>query len=95
MQLDGAPIADAELGVKAKAALARDPELRAVIQADKDVSHGRVMAVLDTLKVAGLSRVAFGAVQGTPDLSPPPAASAATAAPVVPTATPVPAALPQ
>ncbi|MEY2937393.1 MAG: hypothetical protein RL033_8142 [Pseudomonadota bacterium] len=80
MQLDGAPIADAELGAKAKAALARDPELRAVIQADKDVSHGRVMAVLDTLKVAGLSRVAFGAVQGTPDLSPPAPASAATAA---------------
>lgn len=87
MQLDGAPIADAELGVKAKAALARDPELRAVIQADQAVSHGRVMAVLDTLKVAGLSRVAFGAVQGTPELSPPPPAAApapiATAAPAL------------
>jgi biopolymer transport protein ExbD len=81
IQLDGAPIADAELGAKAKAALARDPELRAVIQADKDVSHGRVMAVLDTLKVAGLSRVAFGAVPGTPELSPAAAAAPAVAAP--------------
>lgn len=93
MQLDGAPIADAELGAKAKAALARDPELRAVIQADKDVSHGRVMAVLDTLKVAGLSRVAFGAVPGTPELSP--AAPAANAAPAsIPAAAPTPAAAP-
>ena len=87
LQLDGAPIADDELGAKAKAALARDPELRAVIQADKDVSHGRVMAVLDVLKVAGLSRVAFGATPGVPELSPAPAAAASP-----PVAAPVPAA---
>ena len=62
-QVDGAPTDDAALGGRARAALARDPELRAVIQADRAVSHGRVMTVLDTLKAAGLVRVAFGAVR--------------------------------
>lgn len=63
MQVDGAAIDDGTLGVRARSALARDPELRAVIQADRAVSHGRVMTVLDTLKTAGLTRVAFGAVR--------------------------------
>jgi biopolymer transport protein ExbD len=45
----------------AQDALARDPELRAVIQADGSVPHRRVLGILDTLKRAGLSKVAFGA----------------------------------
>lgn len=66
LQLDGEPVSDEVLSEKARAALARDPDLRAVIQADREVTHGRVMGVLDRLKVAGLSRVAFGAVQAPP-----------------------------
>ncbi|HLV64282.1 MAG TPA: biopolymer transporter ExbD [Polyangiaceae bacterium] len=61
--VDGVTIGDAALAHKARAALAADPELRAVIQADRAVPHGRVMDVLDTLKSAGLVRVAFGAVR--------------------------------
>lgn len=67
IQVDGAPVDEAALGAKARSLLAREPELRAVIQADRAVSHGRVMGVLDTLKSAGLVRVAFGAVR--PDSS--------------------------
>jgi biopolymer transport protein ExbD len=63
VQVDGVATDEVLLGARARAALARDPELRAVIQADRAVSHGRVMGVLDTLKSAGLVRVAFGAVR--------------------------------
>jgi biopolymer transport protein ExbD len=62
-QVDGNPVGDEELAAKARAALARDPELRAVIQADRAVAHGRVLGVMDALKSAGLARVAFGAVR--------------------------------
>jgi biopolymer transport protein TolR len=65
MLVDGVAIDDQALTARAKAALTRDPEMRAVIQADKTVPHGRVMTVLDTLKAAGLVRVAFGAVRPT------------------------------
>jgi biopolymer transport protein TolR len=62
--LDGKPLADDEqLDQRAREALGKDKELRAVIQADGDVSHRRVVSVLDQLKAAGLTRVAFGTVQ--------------------------------
>ncbi|HEU4410879.1 MAG TPA: biopolymer transporter ExbD [Polyangiaceae bacterium] len=49
-----------EVGALAKDALARDPELRAVVQADAKVYHGRVVRVLDAIKAAGVARIAFG-----------------------------------
>jgi biopolymer transport protein TolR len=69
IQVDGAATDESALAVRARSALARDPDLRAVIQADRAVSHGRVMGVLDTLKAAGLVRIAFGAVR--PESEPP------------------------
>jgi biopolymer transport protein ExbD len=36
------------------------PDLRAVIKADSSVTHGRVIHVLDLLKQANISRIAFG-----------------------------------
>lgn len=65
--VDGEACASDVLGRKARAALERDSELRAVIQADRAVPHGRVMFVLDELKSAGLERVAFGALRPDPD----------------------------
>ena len=53
---------DEALADKARAALAEDRDLRAVIQADGEVPHRRVIHVLDLLKGAGLTRVAFGAL---------------------------------
>jgi biopolymer transport protein TolR len=58
---------DEALTEKARAAAAGDPELRAVIQADGDVPHRRVIHILDQLKGAGLTRIAFGAM---PDENP-------------------------
>jgi biopolymer transport protein ExbD len=57
---------DPTLTRQAREALARDGDLRAVIQADGAVSHRRVMAVLDALKDAGVSRIAFGALPPAP-----------------------------
>ena len=65
--VDGAAIADeATLVERASAALAENPELRAVIQADGDVSHRRVIAILDAVKRAGVTRIAFGALPDAP-----------------------------
>ncbi|MDB4975583.1 MAG: ExbD/TolR family transport energizing protein [Myxococcaceae bacterium] len=61
--IDGEPASDASLHERAKRALAKDKELRAVIQADGDVPHRRVIDVLDRLKSAGLTRVAFGSTK--------------------------------
>ncbi|MCU0685647.1 MAG: biopolymer transporter ExbD [Polyangiaceae bacterium] len=59
--VNGRPVADErEVGALAKDALAKDPELRAVVQADAKVYHGRVVRVLDAIKVAGVARIAFG-----------------------------------
>ncbi|PTL85187.1 biopolymer transporter ExbD [Vitiosangium sp. GDMCC 1.1324] len=66
IQVDGAVLDEAALKDKARQALARDPELRAVIQADGAVPHRQVIAVLDQLKGAGLTRVAFGTVRPEP-----------------------------
>jgi biopolymer transport protein ExbD len=44
----------------AREARARNDDLRAVIQADQSVTHGRVIHVLDLLKQAGVAKIAFG-----------------------------------
>lgn len=66
VRVDGQPVDAAALGNTARRALAKDAELRAVIQADGAVPHRRVIAVLDQLKEAGLTRVAFGTVRPEP-----------------------------
>jgi biopolymer transport protein TolR len=50
----------------ARRALAGDPELRAVIQADGAVPHRRIVHMLDLLRDAGVTRVAFGALPDEP-----------------------------
>ena len=47
----------------AREARANNEDLRAVIQADQAVTHGRVITVLDMLKTAGVSKIAFGVTQ--------------------------------
>jgi biopolymer transport protein ExbD len=53
------PNDDAIFGL-AKSAHEKNPELRAVIKADSSVPHGRVIRVLDLLKQAQVSKIAFG-----------------------------------
>lgn len=62
LETNGEPLESAaSLGARAKLALAQTPGLRAVIQASSASSHGRVMQVMDELRTAGLTRVAFAA----------------------------------
>src|SRR5689334_8764210 len=52
---------DDELRSRAKSALQQNPELRTVIAASASASHGKVMHVLDTVRDAGITKVAFAA----------------------------------
>ena len=64
--VNGTPIADRHaLEARSRSALHDNPELRAVIQADGSVSHREVVAILDTLKRTGVTRIAFGALSET------------------------------
>ena len=60
IKVNGQPVTDdASLVLAARSELQRHPELRAVIQADQAVPHGRVVHVMDLLGQAGISRIAF------------------------------------
>jgi biopolymer transport protein ExbD len=50
--------------VMAKEVFAKNPEVRAVINADESVAHGKVVRVMDTTKQAGITRIAFGVSPG-------------------------------
>lgn len=59
---NGAKIAsDEELKSRARDALKASPELRTVISASSAATHGKVMHVLDTVRDAGITKVAFAA----------------------------------
>jgi biopolymer transport protein ExbD len=61
--VNGAPAPDDETFLaRARGALARDAQIRAVINADGATAHRRVIHILDLLRQAGISRIAFGAV---------------------------------
>jgi biopolymer transport protein ExbD len=51
----------------AKEGHARSSDLRAVIKADGTVQHQRVIHVLDLLKQAGISKIAFGVTPIAPE----------------------------
>src|SRR5882762_630854 len=64
---DGKPVPGDE-AIKTRAAdeLAQHPDLRAVIQADGEVPHKRVIHVMDLLSQAHVSQIAFAVVPETP-----------------------------
>ncbi len=57
--VDGAPIASDALAGIVAAAKRKDPDVVCLIAADKDVSHGRVVWLLDTVKSAGVTKFAL------------------------------------
>jgi biopolymer transport protein ExbD len=65
--VDGKAIANDDAILQlARDAQAEHPELRAVIKADAAVTHGRVIHVLDLLKQAHVSKIAFGVTPVAP-----------------------------
>lgn len=70
VRADGNEMAtDENLRRAAHDALARDAEIRTVVQASSVVSHGAVVHVLDELRKAGVRRIAFGVDKTTSELS--------------------------
>jgi biopolymer transport protein ExbD len=61
---------DAELLARIQAAVGRDAEVRAVIDADGAVPHRQIIHLLDLLRQGGMERIAFGALP--PEPGPPP-----------------------
>jgi biopolymer transport protein ExbD len=57
--LNGKPTSDEELSNFAKTSLAENPQVQAIISADKDVAHGRVISVIDIVKTAGIAKFAI------------------------------------
>ena len=51
----------------ARESRSKNEDLRAVIQADQSVTHGRVIHVLDLLKQAGVAKIAFGVTPVEPE----------------------------
>ncbi len=57
--LDGAPATPESARAAVRAALGKSPEARALISADRAVSHGRVVELIDLVKREGLNRFAI------------------------------------
>ena len=64
--VDSKPVgSDEVVGGLARKAIQDNKDLRAVIRADKKVPHGRVIHVLDMLKQAKISKIAFAVSPST------------------------------
>jgi biopolymer transport protein TolR len=59
LSIDGAPGDEAQLRAAVKATLAKNPKAQAVIAADKETAHGRVVWVIDVVKSLGMAAFAI------------------------------------
>jgi biopolymer transport protein ExbD len=57
--LNKEPISLQDLGPRVKVALAAEPELMVILNADGDVRHQSVVEAMDELRVAGVARLAI------------------------------------
>jgi biopolymer transport protein ExbD len=60
--VNGEPVSDREtLRARARQAHSDNPAIRSLVAASAQVTHGRVLEIIDTLREAGVTRVAFAA----------------------------------
>ncbi len=57
--LDGKESSEDQIKIIAQAELKKNPEVQAIISADKNVAHGTVVSVLDIVKSAGVKKFAI------------------------------------
>ena len=57
--VNGKPATDEEISQASKDGVAKRPDMQAIIAADKDVPHGRVITVIDLVKSAGIVKFAI------------------------------------
>lgn len=59
LSLDGKVVDELQIRETAEAEVQKNPEVQAIISADREVPHGRVVAILDTVKLAGVKKFAI------------------------------------
>jgi biopolymer transport protein ExbD len=59
ISLNGKTASNDEIKAEAIAQLKKNPEVQAIIAADKDVPHGRVVEMIDLVKQAGVKKFAI------------------------------------
>ncbi len=59
VSLNGSAVDEGTIQSKAKEAATQNPDIQAVIAADKDVPHGTVVHILDLIKLSGVKRFAI------------------------------------
>ncbi len=59
LTLNGKSSSDEEIKSVAAEELSKNPDVQAIISADKDVSHGRVVSVMDNVKSSGVKKFAI------------------------------------
>lgn len=57
--LNGIPVTDTELPARLREAAKNDPKTQAIIAADKEVSHGAVIRLIDTVRQNGIYKFAL------------------------------------
>lgn len=63
IEINGEPLqTDDDVVARARAARGLHHDLRALVQADAIVTHGRVLHTLDLLRQSGVSKIGFGVV---------------------------------
>jgi biopolymer transport protein ExbD len=59
LSLNGSPATDEVIRAKALEQVGKDPEVQAIISADRDTPHGKVVGVIDVVKGAGVKKFAI------------------------------------
>lgn len=59
LSLNGKPSDEASVNAYAKELATKRPDVQAIISADKDVPHGRVVGVIDAVKSGGVKKFAI------------------------------------
>ena len=57
--LNGEEATEEQLRAKVKEELVKHPDVQAIIAADKDVSHGAVVHLIDVIKLSGVVKFAL------------------------------------
>jgi biopolymer transport protein ExbD len=59
VSLNGKPTNEEALGTYSKDLATKNPEVEAIISADKETTHGRVVTIIDAIKSAGVRKFAI------------------------------------
>jgi len=65
INLNGTFADEAQVSKRAAEELSKNPEIQAIISADRDVSHGKVVSVLDIVKSVGVKKFAISIDKAT------------------------------